>query len=157
MSKFDNMNLKEESNLILRVTEYAIKHNSFELDQLISDLKLEKGDSDFIKNSLVSKSSIADNPNHILVVGDTDIIQTETRNETGGVNYSELRKPYRLLPTAFYNYVDYLEIKEARRQASEAKRQASLAIQLTLFAIIISLVIGLGQVFLQVVELILPQ
>lgn len=148
------MNLTGESNLILRITEYAIKHNSFDLAQLITDLQLGQDDSEFIKNSLVSKSTIADNPNHILVVGNADITLTEKENATEGTNYSELRKPYRLLPTAFYNYVDYLEIKEARRQASEAKQQANLAIQLTLFAIIISVVIGLGQIFLQVAELI---
>lgn len=148
------MNLNEESNLILKVTEYAIKHNSFELAQLIADLKLEQTDSDFVKNSLVSKSSGADNPNHILVVDNTDIMRTVVENDTGGKNYSELRKSYRLLPTAFYNYVDYLEIKEARRQANEAKTQASLALQLTTFTLIISIVLGLGQIFFQIVEMI---
>lgn len=148
------MNLKEERNLIIRVTEYAIEHNSFELAQLIADLKLGQGDSDFLKNSLVSKSYTADNPNHILVVSNIDIQQTEKENDTGGKDYSELRKPYRLLPTAFYNYVDYLEIKEARKQANEAKKQASLALQLTVSAIIISVLLGLGQIFFQIVEMI---
>ena len=148
------MNLKEERNLIIRITEYAIEHNSFELTQLIADLNLGQEDSEFIKNSLVSKSYTADNPNHILVVSNNDILRTVKENETGGKNYSELRKPYRLLPTAFYNYVDYLEIKEARKQADEAKKQASLALQLTVFAIVISVLLGLGQLFFQLVEMI---
>ena len=147
------MNLKEERNLIIRVTEYAIDHNSFELAQLIADLKLGQDDSHFLMNSLVSKSTTADNPNHILVVGDPDILKTFKEDENIGISYSELRKPYRLLPTAFYNYVDYLEIKEARKQANEAKKQASLALELTVFAIVISVIIGLGQIIFQVIEM----
>ena len=147
------MSLKKERNLILRITKYAIKHKSFELDQLITDLKLGQDDSDFVKNSLVSKSSTADNPNHILVVGNTDILGTVKENSTGGRNYSQSRKSYRLLPTAYYNYVDYLEIKEARKQANEAKKQASLAVQLTVWAIIISVLLGLGQIYFQIVEM----
>lgn len=147
------MNLKEERNLIIRVTEYAIEHDSFELSQLIKDLELGPDDSRYLMASLVSKSTTADNPNHILVVGNPDILGTVKENETGGKSYSELRKPYRLLPTAFYNYVDYLEIKEARKQANEAKKQASLALELTVFAIIISVVIGLGQLIFQIIEM----
>jgi hypothetical protein len=141
------MNSKKERNLIIRVTEYAIEHDSFELSQLIKDLELGQDDARFLMGSLVSKSTIADNPNHILVVGNPDILRTVKENESGGKHYSELRKPYRLLPTAFYNYVDYLEIKEARKQAVEAKQQASLAIQLTVYAIVISVLLGAGQIF----------
>jgi len=145
-----------EVNLILKITKYAINRNSFPLDQLITDLDLEKHDVEFVISNLVSKSNNSSNPNHLLVV-DSGIIATEVGNSTGGKNFSELRKSYRLLPTAFYNYVDYLEIKEARKQANEAKKQATLALQMTVYAIAISILLGVSQMVFQIFELLLQK
>lgn len=148
------MGLKEETNLILRVTDYAIRNNSFPLTQLFSDLELDKNDKDFIENILISKSSrTTDNPNQILVVCGKAMAQAK-RNETDELVVSDSMNLYRLLPNAFYNYVDYLEIKEARKQADEAKRQANTALKLTIFAIIISILLGLGQIYFQIVQMI---
>ena len=43
------------------------------------------------------------------------------------------------------------------RQSMEAKQQASLALQLTVYAIIISVLLGAGQIFFQVFEMIIKK
>jgi hypothetical protein len=146
------MDLLEESSLILRITEYALNRKTFSLLQLKEDLLLNNEDFQFISRTLTSKSMISDNPNQILVL----VKRTEENIKRNAKYNSEIVRDddfFSLLPTAFYNYVDYLEIKEARKHADEAKRQASLALNLTIYAIIISILFGMGQLLFQVIEM----
>lgn len=123
------MELDEEQNLILRVTKYALKNKKFKLDKLKTDLKLDKYDFLFLKTALTSHTKGTENPNHILVAynmvfyKDT-IVQDECE--------------YSLLPTAYFNYVDYLEVKEAKRSS-----------RIALFVSLVALLIAGLQLFLE--------
>lgn len=114
------MELEEERNLILRVTKYALKNKKFRLDKLETDLKLDEYDFSFLKTTLTSHSKSSENPNHILVAYNmafhkTSIVPDQDKSE------------YSLLPNAYYNYVDYLEIIEARKVAEESRKHAEQA------------------------------
>lgn len=59
---------------------------------------------------------------------------------------------YTILPNAIVQYVDYLEIVEARKMASDANRNANMALMVTVYAVIISIILGLAQIFFQVAD-----
>jgi len=143
------MDLKEEQNLILRVTEYALQKKQFLLSEMKQELNLSVEDYGFVTATMTKHEQGSDNPNHILAISD---FIWDDRPLTPRVDTNKSK--YSLLPNAFYNYVDYLEIKEARKHADEAKKQSMLAIQLTIFAIIISVIIGLGDLFLTAIGMI---
>ncbi|MEP2669485.1 MAG: hypothetical protein ABJH04_10845 [Cyclobacteriaceae bacterium] len=151
------MELKEEQNLILRITKYAVERKFFTLQELYKDLKLGEGDPDnkeynFLRSTLTCEQRSTQNPNHILVYYGK--IPTTVRTPDAITTFENDKRYYTLLPQAFYNYVDYLEIKEAKMHANEAKKQSMLAIQLTVFAILTSILIGLGDLFLTVLSMI---
>ncbi|MFZ1806901.1 MAG: hypothetical protein WAU36_06765 [Cyclobacteriaceae bacterium] len=145
------MELKEEQNLILRVTKYALNKKQFLLGEMKEELDLSVEDYSFVISTMTKHEQGSDSPNHILAISDfvwfdhptIDVSRVDTN-----------KSKYSLLPNAFYNYVDYLEIKEARKHADEAKKQSMLAIQLTIFAIIISIVIGIGDLLLNALNII---
>ncbi len=98
------------------------------------DLNLSVEDFNFVRDTLTQlNQKYTDNPNHILVGAELDYFNTTTVNVE--------KSTYSLLPTAFYNYVDYLEIKQARIQANEAKKQSMIAIRISVAAIIVTVVI----------------
>jgi len=145
------MELKEEGNLILRVTEYGITNKQFSLIQLKQDLNLNLIDYQYVRNSLTSIGHRnSENPNHILVLSES----ANKVNADGAYNYDfDL---YSILPNAFYNYVDYLEIKEARKvadqsrkHAEQAQKSSDKAIKIALFAF----AIGLLQVVVEIIGL----
>lgn len=57
---------------------------------------------------------------------------------------------YQLVPTALFSYVDYLEIKEARRHATEAKVQASRAFKIAVWSLIVSSILGVIGIIVQI-------
>jgi hypothetical protein len=130
MDKYDD----HSNNLIVRVTEYGLKCQRFKLTDLKRDLNLSVEDFNFVRDTLTQlNQKYTDNPNHILVGAELDYFNTTTVNVE--------KSTYSLLPTAFYNYVDYLEIKQARIQANEAKKQSMIAIRISVAAIIVTVVI----------------
>jgi hypothetical protein len=135
------MDLNESENLILKITEYALNRKRFTLNELVEDLSLDKEDTSFVANSLLAHNTDTNNPNHLLTISKQEIVNQST------VYY------YSLVPTAFYNYVDYLEIKEARKHADEAKKQSMLALQITVYSILIAVILGLAQLLFSVIEL----
>jgi hypothetical protein len=133
-------------NLIIRVTEYGLKHPRFTLRDLQMDLKLNGDEHSFVENALTEKKrTFTDNPNHILVPVEG---YTHSPVQVGTI----VRNPdtkYSLLPNAFYNYVDFIEIREARKQANDAKKQSMIAIWISVIAIIVSVVVEFLIFFLQ--------
>lgn len=125
------MELVEQHNLILRITEYAVNRSSFIYTEMKDALGLNIDEDAFIQAYCITYSRETENPNHIFV-------QTNY-SSSGGWMHSR----YRLLPTAFYNYVDYVEIKVARQQATDAKHQSSLALMVAVGSLVIGSFIGL--------------
>ncbi len=52
---------------------------------------------------------------------------------------------YFMLTDAYFRYLEYVELVESRKNAESAKRQARHAIYITLFALVVSIVIGILQ------------
>ncbi len=129
------MELNEQSNIILRITEYGLNHKMFTLAEMKEALKLNDDDFNFIYNSLIARSVGGDNPNQILG------LSKEYYDQTSGADNS--RNLYSLLPTGFYNYVDYLEIRESRKAAVEAKRLAWIAIGVTVVLTFVQIIVQL--------------
>ncbi|MFZ1806902.1 MAG: hypothetical protein WAU36_06770 [Cyclobacteriaceae bacterium] len=125
------MELKEEQNLILRVTKYAIKNKKFKLDEIKTDLEMDEYDFLFLKTTLTSHTKSSENPNHILVAYNMVFYKTSIVPDQDNSEYS-------LLPNAYYNYVDYLEIKEAKRSS-----------RIALFVSLVALLIAGLQLFLE--------
>lgn len=121
---------RDDNHLIIRVTEYALEHDHFQLSEMFESLKLEQHDRQYVTDAMTNGIPNTDNPNKILSLSRT-VITPE-----GQVYY------YSLLPTGFYNYVDYLEIREARKASS-------VALWLSILAIIISSIIGIMQIAYQ--------
>lgn len=138
------MKQSEEKHLIIRVTKYALDNPNFKLTELQSELGLTDEEYYYVRNSLIeSDSKQTDNPNHILVLYSEN---AEARN-IGNLDIAE--SYYALLPNAFYNYIDYLEIKEARKQAVEARKYAIIAIWVSAVA----LFFGAGQFIIEMIQL----
>lgn len=149
----------EPSNIILRITEYGIEHKSFTIIKMVEDLAIPASDLSFL-DTLTSKEPKSDNPQHIIVFVHTNLKNAERHKKAllspnVNPNYVYQGKDddyYAILPTAFYNFVDYIEIKEARKHAIEAKRQSTLALTLTQYALIISILFGLMEMLFKVFE-----
>lgn len=138
-------NTKEAKHLILRVIEYAIEHQEFKLGDIEKDLKLNNKESDYLRSTLTeTQAKKSDNPNHILVVMDQVIYErsgnTDSRSST-----------YTLVPQAYFNYVDHQEVVIARQAARDAANQASIAMRLAIYAIYLTLALGVWQIFFDVV------
>ena len=156
------MDAKTEKNLILRISEYGLNHDRFTLTKLYQTLKLSEYEIKYVVNTLISDTSNeTSNPNHILVT--VDEIEYEPESEL--LKYQNigmgltLKQPkqivsrlpyYSLTPTALFNYIDYLEIVEARKAAQQARTQAETATRLAIASILIGLVLGLGQIFISI-------
>jgi hypothetical protein len=139
---------KYNQHLIIRVTEYGLTHQRFALIDIKNDLKLNNAEFDYVLHTLTQLSkTFTDSPNHILV--GADLVQHKISS-----NVDWKRSTYSLLPNAFYNYVDYLEIKEARKQSIEAKNQSNMALQVAVYSLLASILLGLFSVFLSVIQII---
>ncbi len=139
------MQLSGTQNLIFRVTEYGMNRQAFTLVEMKNDLDLKLAEYRYIRNRLCSYSgSTGDNPNHILGF----VHPALDEDLKGHPEYDS----YSLLPTAIYNYIDYLELQDARKFAIDANKQSMLALRLTIFAIIISILFGLMGMFMQFLD-----
>ncbi|MFN8336291.1 MAG: hypothetical protein U0U09_14265 [Cyclobacteriaceae bacterium] len=128
-------------HLIIRVTQYGLSHQSFLLSDLYKDLNLTNEESKYVLNVLTqTQRPSTDNPNHILV------LSKEVKNEFGNTVVN--KSSYTLVPNAFYNYVDYLEIKEARKAADQAREQSSTAITIAIWSLIAAIAFGVVEIFL---------
>lgn len=125
---------KDEGNLILKVIEYALSKDTFTLEEMEKDFKDYVGSWSYIRNTLVADNARQTNPNHIIVISNPKY------------NGSNMPDPaiskYRLLPSAYFSYIDHLEVVEARKAAKSAK-------VLSWIAIGISLGLGVLQIYLE--------
>ena len=152
----------EHSNIILRITEYGIKHKSFTMMKMIEELAIPLSDLSFL-DTLTSKEPKSDNPQHVIVFVHANLKNTERHAKAllnpyanpNCVYQGQDDDYYAILPTAFYNYVDYIEIKEAKKHADEAKKQSSLALSLTQYAFIIPILFGLMEILFKVFDILL--
>lgn len=132
--------LLENQHLILRVTDYGLKHQEFTLEEMYNQLSLNKSEREYVRNVLTQTTSVTtDNTNHIFV------LFTEVA-ERGFTNVK--MSTYTLVPNAFYNYVDYLEIKEARKSAEQAREQSSTAIWISVWALVATVALGFLQLLI---------
>ena len=133
MAALDSRN--HYNHLIFRIVEYGLRQEYFTINQLAKDLNL-RGDSNEVKyltNTLVSRSNASDNINHLIVR--VRIVQGEKEDDW----------IYTLLPNAIIQYVDYLEITEARKMANDANRNSAAALSIAVVSILIGIVFGLWQ------------
>ena len=103
----------------------------FTFYELAKDLQLTELDEYYCWNALTSpKAKQTDSPNHLLIV-----VRETPQPDPKTFLFS-------LLPSAIINYVDYLEIVEARKNSKNA-------FIISLLAIGISIAIGAAQIYYQ--------
>jgi hypothetical protein len=123
--------MKEENrHLVFRLVQFGIDRKQFTFSEMFEALDLSPDEEQYIKK----------------VVWDTN------RDVESGANKLLIKVPrlgthendwkYMLLPDAVFQYVDYLEIIEARKAAKSART-------LSWIAIIITLVLGVLQTYFQ--------
>lgn len=115
------MDLKEK-NLVLKIIEYSINKDSVTTIEIYKDLKLNEFNQKYVQLYLLATHpSITSN--HKL--GEVDRVNIQNPNDYR----------YKLLPSAVFQYIDYLEIKEARKNARQAFILSVIAILLALWQV----------------------
>jgi hypothetical protein len=140
---------RKERNLILKITDYADGKRRFTLEKLYQDLHIEDSDKEFIESTLVARSSTTDNPNHLFAIVRSF---TPIPNATTQVDAFRRGHEFALLPQAFYNYVDYIEIVEARNNAKEAKHFSIMALLIAVASLVIGTLVGLLGIIVQLLS-----
>lgn len=130
------MNAKAEKNLIIRIIEYGLEKDVFTLNSLKEDLNLDEPTLKFIFNNLFAIND-QQSANHLIA-----LVQSIPANLKYQFSKSLNSLQVRLLPNAIFQYSDYLEIKAARQAAKESKKLAWIAIWISLFIGLASLVVG---------------
>lgn len=120
-------------SFLLRISKYGYDNDSFTLKDLIRDLSLNDDETQFLVSTLTSQQNSSANPNHILVL--FKIMSTNT--------YENF---YKILPSAYFSYIDHLEIIEARKAAKEAKRLATWSLWISSALAAISIIVGIIQI-----------
>lgn len=126
-----------DNNLAFRVMRFGIEKETFSLLSLKNEGKFREDEIFTVFSMFLAVNSAMVN-DHILVT-------TVNFNE----NQKDLSRlwdmPCRLTTNAIFQYVDYLEIVEARKSAADAKRLSWIAIG-------IAVVLGIVQTALQVIQ-----
>ena len=133
---------EEEKQLILRIIKYVRIHHRVTLQQIIDELKLDPTDQEFLVSTLSRKQGQGDNPNHVVAF--------VSRPNSNNYNLPK-ENEYQLLPTALFSYIDYLEIVEARKAAGDARKLSLTAIEIAVWSLVLSTLVGLFSVFVQVI------
>ena len=115
------MKIDSSRNLIFKSIEYSINKKYITPRELFEDLKLDQMERGYFHRYLVADSHPGVLPNHIFGL-------QENAND-------HLDRKYMLLSSAQFQYIDYLEIVEARRHAR-------LALVVSLVAIVVTVVVG---------------
>jgi hypothetical protein len=139
---------KHNQILIFRVVEYGMKKEYFTIRELVADLELSKDDEHYVNNVIKANGNTSDNINHLIVF------------VKRGENYEDAYSyTYTLLPNAIVQYIDYLEIVEARKMAEEARKQSINAMNLAtqsnkiaLFALVASIFLGVVQIIIEALK-----
>ncbi len=137
----------EYSGIIIRLTEFGLlkKNQFFTLQELFEKIEASQEERNFIKSRLVTfKGSMETQSDLIGYVSSPEGIAND--------NFDN--HIYSLLPNAIYSYHDFLELKEARERAESASQQSVLAIRLAIYAIIISIIIGIGELMMNFISII---
>jgi hypothetical protein len=118
-------------HLVFRAIEHVIDKPEFDLAEVIRELKLSGEEEQYIRGLIWDTSKDGEaTPNEIFV-----------RVKRMGANVNDWK--YMLLPDAVFQYMDYIEVVEARKAARHAR-------VVSWVAIIISLVIGGLQLYWQI-------
>lgn len=130
------MKAKDQQNLIFRVIQFGLDKESFTLTEAIDNKVLTTLEASFFYNYYVWNSGSTQNTNHVLLA----------KGRTNDYN-NKNDWTYTVLPTAIFQYIDYLEIVEARKAATEARRLSWIAIWISCILGVFGLVVGLLQIY----------
>lgn len=142
---------KENKNLYIRLLEFGDRHfNGFSYKEIIEDKELdlnewEKGVVDaYLKNS-------SDSANQNIVkqspIKSDIFVLIEKGHEI--FNQKEDSKKYIINYEAYFNYIDYLELVEARKTAEDANNHAIWSIRVAIGTLVISIIFSALSVFYQ--------
>jgi hypothetical protein len=124
-----NMKPLEEHDLVIRIIKHCLGKPSLPKSQIFLELDIDQNSQQYVERYLLNNEPNNVLPNHIL----GRMVQAN----------DHLQHQYKLLPTAIFQYVDYLEIKEARKNSKQA-------FWLSILAIILSVVVGGIQIFISI-------
>jgi hypothetical protein len=122
----------KSTQLVHRIIEYGINKEEIIVKQkLLEALQLSDIDEQYLNTVLLTNETFNINPNHIMV----------RVSDSSSANHRDWQ--YRILPTAINSYYEYMELQEARKNATDAKTYSILAIIIST----ISLILGFAQAF----------
>ncbi|MBN8651735.1 MAG: hypothetical protein J0L67_09920 [Cytophagales bacterium] len=143
------------NSLILRVTDFGFYHKKFTLIEIRDHLQLNSDEYKFLARHLTLKSRTEQaSPNHIIGALTFKVRDSESKKDQNrGIDfvddlYDYERTTYMLLSSAYFSYIDHIEVVEARENARLARRSSNWAIGISLVAMVVSLALGLWQVYL---------
>lgn len=144
-----------EKSIYLRIIEYGLKFpNGFKYQEFIEGLSLESWETKIVNKYIDDAYQNAYN----LRVG-TQVGQVETPFvliENGNSNhFMDPNKKYLISFDAHFKYIDYQELKFARETAKEARKYSMIAIGISIFALLASIVVPIliSKYFTQEVKL----
>ena len=118
--------MKEKSALLIRILEYCYQKEIFTLNDINDSLELSVNDLNYV-HKIRTDNKVA-HQNEILVLD----------SKVDGGNY--MTDNYRLSVGATFQYLDFVELKEARISSKTAKTQSFWAIIIALFALLVGLI-----------------
>lgn len=144
------MDSTNESTLTIKIIEYSLNKDSLTIDELTKDLNLSKLDVTFVKANMIATHDNNSNPSHILGA------IFAPRRIGGEIDYT--KSTFRLLPSAYFSFVDHLEVVEARRNAEFAKENSIIAnthalkaVNISRWSLVAAIVLGIVQIVLQLI------
>ncbi len=132
-----------EKHLIYRIIEYGQKEQFFTYPQLKAELNLSPDEDGYVYNTMIHWDNEA-TANHLIAIVKRNFYTGSSGHSLPVIDNQ--KSILGLLPTAIFQYNDYLEIIQARKSAQEAKR-------LSWYAIWISIGLGVGQIIISYMQL----
>ena len=116
------MKPSKEKSLVYRVIDYAMKQETFCINDITTNVPMSAYEHDLVVNVLFTDVVSEITPNTIFCLVYAAKKDTDRRHN----NIHSM--PCMLLPSAVFSYTDHLEIVHARETAAESKRLAWIAI-----------------------------
>jgi hypothetical protein len=113
--------------LLFRALEYGFNKEIFNFKMLVEELKLSDEESEYLRTFIHSGIEGAA-PSHIFVTVST----RTTDGKTGNTFFAE--RILRLLPHAYFQYIEIIELQESLKTSKESKILSLIAIGTALMA-----------------------
>lgn len=127
------------NNLYIKLFEFANKYpQGFNYPTLIKEVSLEEWEIKITQQYLSNACK-----NHDRSGGTYPILESPFITTYFGGDYYGADCKYTLSYDAYFDYLDYIELKEARKWSVEAKIQSKKAIAIAIWTLVISIILSI--------------